>query len=93
MANDINTLQSFPEILPPAQSAFILQFLQRPRLGLTSAGFLLAFWGFIFSAILPSIGGITLVSTITIAMLIFYLYVSDMVLISAHSRSQIAQRF
>jgi uncharacterized membrane protein len=53
----------------------------------------LAFWGFLFSAILPSIGGITLVSTITIATLIFYLYVSDMVLISAHSRPRLLSAF
>ena len=86
-------LQSFPEILPRL-NPFILQFLQRARLGLTSAGlFLLAFWGFLFSAILPSTGGITLVSTITIATLIFYLYVSDMVLISAHSRPRLLSAF
>lgn len=86
-------LHFFPETLARLNPA-IQTFLQKPRLGITSAGlFLFAFWGFLFSAILPSTGGISLVSTITIATLFFYLYFSDMVLIGVHSRPRLLSAF
>lgn len=86
-------LNYYPEIAPRLNQA-ILQFLSQPRAALSWQGiFLLGFWALVFNSVIPLSGINTTVSAIAIATVIFYLYISDAIMIGLHRRPGCLQWF
>jgi hypothetical protein len=78
----------YPEIASRLNPA-MLQFLRQPRLVISWQGiFLMAFWGVLFNTVIPVSGIGTLVSVIAITTVVFYLYLSDMIIIGLYGRSR-----
>ncbi|WON78263.1 hypothetical protein [Serratia sp. UGAL515B_01] len=65
----------------------LLQFLSQPKLGLSWQGiFLLVFWTLLFDVAIPTSGIDATVSVIAIMTVVFYLYLSDMIMMGLHGR-------
>lgn len=83
-ANDL--VHYYPEITSRFNPA-LLQFLSQPKMGLSWQGiFLLVFWMLLFNAAIPASGIDTTVSVIAIMTVVFYLYLSDMMMMGLYGR-------
>lgn len=74
-------LYYYPEIVSQLNPT-LLQFLQQPRAALSWQGiFMLGYWYIVFNAALQISGASTVVSATAIATVMFYLFVSDMIML------------
>ncbi|HKS34698.1 MAG TPA: J domain-containing protein [Enterobacteriaceae bacterium] len=72
----------------------MLAFLQQPRMALNWQGiFLLGFWCLVFNGALKISDVSAVVGTIAVATVLFYLYVSDMIMLGLQSRPRLLRGF
>ncbi|WP_226102498.1 J domain-containing protein [Dickeya oryzae] len=88
-----NLIRFYPE-LASRLNPVVLQFLQKTQVALSWQGiFLLVFWGGVFNAVLPISGVGTTVSIISITTVVFYLYISDGIMLALKSNSSLCKGF
>lgn len=94
LSRQVNHLTwNYPEMASQLNPT-ILAFLQQPRAALSWQGiFLLGFWCVVFNAGLKISAGSTAVGATTIAIVVFYLYVSDRVMLGLRSRPVMLRGF
>ncbi|MDW5499817.1 J domain-containing protein [Pseudomonas lundensis] len=89
LARQANSLMHYYPEFSSRFNPALLQFLSQTRLGLSWQGvFLLVFWGLLFNAVIPVSGIGTVVSVIAIATVVFYLYLSDMIMMGLHGKAR-----